>query len=427
MAIIGDQPEALLLSVLFAETNTSNYLVGPFQPSLQRRTGRTGWDQALWLLNIHYKNETIKILDDIKELPLGGVTNVVLTTHAVNQEASVTNHRVVRAVGQSLQKNCNLTFTGLSRPGYTHTIGEALEKYSGFQVGRELGLCYLPLLWNGESLQAFRETPRIIAGQGPEAVFRVQETFLIVFPAISVNHKTSAAEAAGLFTPVYREVVRALQFELASLCVGEGVDYSEALDLCRGLGLSLAFPKPIPGRNSIGSEIALSSNYRGNGPRLIRAASRVNEGVQQQIMSMVKSALERCGRRLRRSRIAVLGLEGLGARPIITHQPPEILEILRRRGAILSLYAGEDSDWVAGSPISQHVRIEKSIVRAVEGANCALVALDRSNGDELNPQKLAAEMSRPAAICDLTQVLEASNVERAGLFYTSIGRGSPGA
>jgi UDP-N-acetyl-D-mannosaminuronate dehydrogenase len=255
----------------------------------------------------------------------------------------------------------------------------------------------------------------------------VQETFLNVFPAISSKHKIRAAEAAGLFTPIYRDTVRALQFELASLCVGEGVDYSEALDLCRGFGLSLAFPKTVQGRDSIGSQIALSSNYRGNGPRLIRAASRVNEGVQQQIMSMIKNALDRCGRRIRRSRIAVLGLEGLGTRPRITHESPEILQTLKRRGAILSLYPGEDSDWVAGSPISEHVRIEKSIMRAVEDTNCALVALDGSNADELNPQKLAAEMSRPAAICDLTRVLEASNVERAGLFYTSLGRGSPGA
>jgi len=33
-------------------------------------------------------------------------------------------------------------------------------------------------------------------------------------------------------------------------------------------------------------------------------------------------------------------------------------------------------------------------------------------------------MNRPGAICDLTRVLEASNVERAGLFYTTIGRGT---
>ena len=54
------------------------------------------------------------------------------------------------------------------------------------------------------------------------------------------------------------------------------------------------------------------------------------------------------------------------------------------------------------------------------------IALDRSDFGEISPQKLASEMSRPAAICDLSRVLEASNVERAGLFYTSIGRGNSG-
>jgi hypothetical protein len=54
------------------------------------------------------------------------------------------------------------------------------------------------------------------------------------------------------------------------------------------------------------------------------------------------------------------------------------------------------------------------------------VALDRSDFGEISPQKLASEMSHPGAICDLSRVLEASNVEKVGLFYTSIGRGSSG-
>ena len=74
--------------------------------------------------------------------------------------------------------------------------------------------------------------------------------------------------------------------------------------------------------------------------------------------------------------------------------------------------------------VGEHARVESSLMKAVAKANCIVVALSKSSASELDPDQLATEMNRPGAICDLTRVLEASNVEKAGLFYTTIGRGS---
>ena len=137
---------------------------------------------------------------------------------------------------------------------------------------------------------------------------------------------------------------------------------------------------------------------------------------------MVKGALARCGLRLRHSRIALLGLHGLGANAGIRPEQIGLLQALNKRGAIVSVYPGNGVGW-SGSG-SGRVLVEQSMVRAVERAQCAVVALEDREVGELNPFRLAAEMSRPAALCDLTGSLEASNVERAGLFYASIGRGS---
>src|SRR5712692_5934158 len=95
-------------------------------------------------------------------------------------------------------------------------------------------------------------------------------------------------------------------------------------------------------------------------------------------------------------------------------------------GAILSVYPGRDNRWFEAGVLSEGVRVENTPLRAASKTSCALVALERWDFGEISPQKLASEMSRPGAICDLSRVLEASNVERAGLFYTSIGRGSSG-
>ena len=424
---MGNQPEALLMAVLFAEARVPTYLAGPFEGSSERSLGRA-WDEAEWLLSLHRKNGTIRQAADVRDLPLSDIEDIVVAGHATNQRETGDLERVVRDVAKNVQKKSNLTFTGLCRPGYTlETIGETVRKYSGLSIGSEVGLCYSPLLWNGEPLDAFRERPAIIAGIADEAVSHVQDVFLRIFPTMTTTSKVNAAEAAGLFTPIYRDVVGALQLELANMCEGERVDYSDAIDLCKAFGLhNLGTPRTTPARDALASQIAISSNRYGRNSHLIRAARRVNEHAHTQILIMIKNALARCGRRLRHSRIAVLGLHGLRPPTGARHEPPQILQTLERRGAIVSLYPGEIP--VASlNGLGESITVEKTISKAVQRANCALIALERPVETELNPQRLASEMTRPAAICDLTRVMEASNVERAGLFYTSIGRGSPEA
>jgi UDP-N-acetyl-D-mannosaminuronate dehydrogenase len=159
---------------------------------------------------------------------------------------------------------------------------------------------------------------------------------------------------------------------------------------------------------------------------VVRAARRINEAGEQRVLDMIKDALSLCGRRFRHSRIAILGLTGLESPRDPRPNPPLILQTLERRGAILSVYPGRDNRWFEGGVLSDRVRVENTPLRAASKASCALVALDRMDFGEISPQKLASEMGRPGAICDLSRVLEASNVERVGLFYTSIGRGSSG-
>jgi UDP-N-acetyl-D-mannosaminuronate dehydrogenase len=423
VAIVGSQPEALLLSVLFAEAGVSNFLVGNFERGNGVRTAKNSLEEARWLLGLHSRRETITLVPSIDELPLAAVKNLVLTAHTGDVHDSSLQEHMMRTISKNITRDTNIIFTGLSRPGHTSAKAEQIQRLGGLRFGQDIGLYYLPLLWNGESPKTFKETPRIIAGAG-HSVQPVLELFLRVFPSISTTERIRAAEAAGLFAPVYKDVVGALEVELARLCVGESVHYSDALSLCQGLGLSaLGAPRSFPGRDSVASEIALSITRSGAGSRLIRAARHVNEESDRRVVAMVKNALEQCGQRLRHSKIAVLGLDGLGVNETLRPEPIGLFQTLNRRGASISLYLGSNSYFSNKATFGEKVRVEPDIMRAVEKAHCALVALNSTENGDLNPMKMASEMSRPAAICDLTGVLEASNVERAGLFYTSIGRG----
>jgi len=426
VAIIGDNPEALLLSVLYAEAGIPNYLVGPFGDDGRTHTNRPGIEEALWLLGILTKSEKISLTPDYRQLPLSKVRTLLLATHASTPDQTNTLEMTARNIAPGLAAGTTVSFVVLCRPRYTSSVLKTtVEKHGGLKVGTDLNFYYLPLFWSGERIQEFRQKPKVLAGFGAALSNRFQEELLRVFPPLSLAPSVELAEAAGLFSAVSREVARALGLELAKLSERHGINYDDVLDLCRDTRLALAGgSNPIPGRESIGTGIAISSSHRRDGPRLARAAHAVNVEYQTQIVDMVRRALSRCGYPFRRSKVAILGTDGLLKKSWSKAESPPIIESLRKRGARVSLYPGEDGSQPWVQMVGDRAKVENSLLRAVAKANCTVVALPKSCALELDADQLATEMNRPGAICDLTRVLEASNVERAGLFYTTIGRGT---
>ena len=426
IAIIGNQPEALFLSALFAEAGQNNRLVGNIDELSSRRIEGGGLAEARWLLGIHRRAGTTQSVSNIEELSKHPPSIIILTDHAVSQREQGELERTTRTLCKIIPQGASITFTGLCPPNFTgSSLRETIEKHSGQMIGSDVQLSYLPLYWRGETLQKFKEKPKLIGGIGSSGTSLAQETFLAIFPAISTSLKLEAIEAAGLFGPVYRDVLRALEFELADLCEADGVDYSEALDLCRKSGINgLDIPRTFIGRDSVASNIALSLSAKRGAMNVVRAARRTNETGEQKVLDLVKNALSLCGKRLRHSRVSVLGFAGLESPRDSKLNAPQVIQTLERRGAIVSVYPGRDSRWFNSGVLGGRVRVESSPLRAASKTNCALIALDKHDYGEISPQSLASEMSHPAVICDLGRVLEASNVERAGLFYTSIGRGN---
>src|SRR5712692_2314930 len=345
IAIVGNQPEALLVSTLFAEAGQSNRLVGHCDEARTKRTESGGLGEARWLLGVHRREGITRLLSNVEELSTTPPSIVILTGHAVSQRELGELDRTTRALCKFLPHGASLTFTGLCRPNFTSTfLRETIEKHSGHKVGKDVQLSYVPLFWGGETLQKFREKPKLVAGIGAGAPSSAQEIFLSIFPSISSSAKLGAAEAAGLFGPIYRDVLRALEFELASLCEADDVDYAEALDLCRQSGAdNLGIPNTFVIRDAIASNIAISSTSVRGSLSVVRAARRINEAGEQRVLDLVKNALALCGKRFRHSRIAILGFSGLDSPRDPKPSPPPIIQTLERRGAILSVYPGRDN------------------------------------------------------------------------------------
>ena len=429
LAIVGDEPEALLLSVLFAEERIPNYLVGPFRDDVGSRGSGSAIEEGLWLLGIHRRTGMVSLKSDCSELPIHEIRTLIFSSHLTSQRRTSDLEMRVRNVSRNLSTGTKLAFAGLCRP--SHTVANmvpAIERHSGLKVGSELGLSYIPLFWAGESLLEFRERPKILSESKAASSPSFQEELLRVFPTLSQASTVEQAEAAGLFAAVSREVVNALRLDLARVSEKHGIDFVDVLNLCNGAETALTSrSNGIAGRDTIGTSIALSTWPRSQGSRLLRAAHTINDDYQVQVLRVIRGALSHCGQGLRRSRVAILGVEGLVKNSWSRPESAPLIEALSQKGVKISVYPGNDGahDWT--ELLGGRAQIEHNLMRAVGGANCAVVALSKSAARELDASKLAVEMNRPGAICDLTRVLEASNVERVGLFYTSIGRGTLGA
>ena len=426
VAIIGDNPEALFLSVLYAEAGIPNYLVGPFGDDGRTHANRPGLEEALWLLGIFQKSGKIRITPDYHRLPLPQIKTLILTTHVSSAEQTNAFEMTVRNLAPGLATGTSIAFAGLCKPRFTSSVLKStIEKHGGLKIGVDMNLYYIPLLWAGERIREFKEKRKVLAGFDVAPSNAFQEELLRIFPTLSLTSTIEVAEASGLYSAINREVTRALQLELSKMSEAHGINYDEVLELCRDTRITLTeHTNATPERESIGTSIALSIPQGRNSPRLVRATHSINEEYQSQILDMVRRALSHCGYPLRRSRVAILGTDGLLKNPWSKPESPPIIESLRKRGARISLYPGETGSQPWAQMVGEHARVESSLLRAVAKANCTVVALPKSSTSELDADQLATEMNLPGAICDLTRVLEASNVEKTGLFYTTIGRGT---
>lgn len=426
VAIIGDTPEALLLSVLYAEASIPNYLVGPFQEDGRAHANRPGIEEARWLLGILTRSGRISIAADYRLLPISQIRTLIFVSHASNDGSRKSLEMTIRNLASGIVPGTTIAYAGLCNPHFTSSVlKSSIERTSGLKTGADLQLYYLPLFWSGEQVREFKEKPQVLAAlQHVEPQFFEEELFR-VFPSLSLASSVEVAEASGLFSAVSNEVGRALGLELAKVSEETGVNYDEVLDLCKSTKLApIGRSLPMPGRESIGTEIMVSRLQRKSGPRLARAAHSINQEYQTHLVNMIKGALNHCGYPFRRSRVAILGTDGLLRNSWTKLESPPLVQSLQKKGALVSLYTGENGFEPWTRIVGEHARIENNLLRAVAKANCTVIALPKQYSSELDTDQIAREMNRPGAICDLTGVLEASNVERSGLFYATIGRGT---
>ena len=324
-----------------------------------------------------------------------------------------------KQVGAALRRESLVIYGGTAGFGFTEgVIKETLENTSGLRVGEDFGLAYNPIQnLNGQTAGSIDNQELKVAAidkTSLDAASTVLGTITKKGVKQILNIKT--AELAALFTVAKRDTNVALANELAILCENAGLDYFETFKLLDPDVRETSFSPTIAEEDSRNEAYLLLERAENLNIkiRLLELARQINENMVRHAVNLTQDTLRSCGKTLRRARVAVLGT----AEP--TTAADTFVKMLETKGAKVSFY---DPLFPKNETSDMERVLRRSFNEAVEGTDCIVVLSGQDQFKRLNLKKLRAVMKMPAAIVDLTGIIEPQKVEKEGFIYRGLGRG----
>jgi len=381
------------------------------------------------LVKKHVREGRIKATNQAKEAASTSDIIILAVLPSLDHKKKTDFSNVENAckeMGMGLRSGSLIIVESTSGLGVTETlVQETVEKSSGLRAGTDFGLAYTPIsVLSQPTLQDIATHPRVVGALNEQSLNvaclvlkQFVETEMVKVP----NIKT--AEAISLFENVYRDVNHALANELALFCEKAGVDFFE---IQKALNMQPFCYMPLPditGWYSLTDPYILLEEAENVSAELHLAtmARKINAEMLNHIIRMTRNALKSCGKTVRRARISVFGIS---SRPNVgeTDQSfvKHLVTALGGKGARVRVY---DPLFSYKQLMELDYPAEKTIRKAVEGADCLILTVGHDRFKRLNLRRIKFFVRKPAAIVDLVHALNPDEVRKEGFAYRGLGRG----
>ncbi len=335
-----------------------------------------------------------------------------------------------REIGMKLKAKSLVIVQSTVGPGVTESVVKPLlEEASGFKAGKDFLLAYSPIrAMAGRVMKDVRTYPRIVGGINDESREAASAVLaMIVKGGIIPVRDVKTAEAVKLFENTYRDTNIALANELACLCEGLGIDFSEVRQAANTQPYcSLHLPSVGVGGHCIPVNpyfLLAAARAVGVDLLLVRQGRRVNDRMPRHTAALVERALQECKRSIGRSSVAVLGLSFREDIKEERYSPSkEVIKLLQTKGARVRVY---DPYFTSKELKAMGYNAFDSLERTVMGVNCVLVTVSHQEFRSISIQDLARMVRRPACIVEagLHRLFDPSEVNANNLAYYGIGYG----
>jgi UDP-N-acetyl-D-mannosaminuronic acid dehydrogenase len=336
--------------------------------------------------------------------------------------------KACREIGRSLKKGSIVVLESTIGPGSTEGfVKDTLERTSGLKAGEDFSLAYSPIRGTaGRVIKDIQSYPRIVGGLDKRSLDLASSLIeSIVKDKIIKVKNLRTAEAVKLLENIYRDVNIALVNEISILCERLGIDFDEAMQAANSQPYShLHSPSMGVGGHCIPVNpyfLLEKADDHGVDLRMMKLARKINDNMYGHAMKLISDALRVCGKKIRRSKIAVLGVSFRANAKDTRHSVAKtVIEALQKKGATVTVFdpkfTGEE---LKGLGYNGFSRVE----RAVENADCILMTVGHEEFKTIPLSRLGPLMKRPAAIIDCGHIIDPVQVEKEGFVYRGIGRG----
>lgn len=304
-------------------------------------------------------------------------------------------------------------------PGATKELIVPVLESSGCKAGKDFHLAYSPeRAMPSRMLEEITSNPRIIGGIDDASARLTKLLYSQVTSGEIILGDIATVEVVKVIENTYRDVNIALANEIALLCENLGVDATKAIGMAnRHPRVHLLSPGPGVGGHCIPKDpyFALdSARKHGLELRVISSARKVNEAMPKHMLEMIEKALERTGKKLKNSKIAILGVTYKGNTNDIRGSPAkDIIQSLLPLAEIFSHDPLATQDF--GGKFSNNIE------EAVRGADCVVVVADHKEYAGLDLERLSKLVKKPGVIVDGRRILDPERAREKGFTYFGVG------
>ncbi len=300
-------------------------------------------------------------------------------------------------------------------------VARTLERGSGLTCGEDFWLAYCPeTMAPGRALQEFVENPRVVGGYNSESAEIATELFRRIAEGKIAITDCMTAEVAKLAGNTFRDVNIAFVNELALICEQIGVDVMEVIKLVSMHPRAKNVHRPGCG---VGGPCLIKDPYlllhlvkeQGFKSRVIESSRELNNEMPDHTVKLIIKALNEAGKNAKNSKVVVLGSAYKGGVDDATDSPAErIIRNLMKSGAEVVVYDPYSDESFGAEKAG-------NLMKAVEGADCIVVATDHKIFRELELEEIKALMTESPVIVDGRRIVNLTKAKKQGFRYSGIG------
>src|SRR3972149_7789632 len=341
----------------------------------------------------------------------------------------------LRQIGKYLNEGMLVVLESTVTPGTTGGLAaNILSEESGFVAGEDFALAHAPeRVMVGRLIRNIQEHDRIVGGINDGSTKRAIELYSpVLTKGKIIAMDSTAAEVTKTAENTFRDLQIAAINELALYCEAMRInvyDVRNGIDSLKGEGITrgVLYPGAGVGGHCLtkdtyhlerGAKIAGSLDFPENLESIYVVARKINDFMPHHMYNLTVEALSRIGKKLKGSKIAILGWAFINNSDDTRNTPSEpYFNWMTEQDADISVH----DPYVSGS---DEIKFAQNLEEAVKGATAIVIFTGHKQFMGLNAGKIKklTGLKNPVII-DGRNIIDPDEFIKEGFVYKGIGRG----